>query len=99
MHITYQTAFVDDAGKLQIRDDVYGRDARLLAALKGDDRRVADVPVERAAAELRPSAGAPAGALCAAAATTAAAAFFERLFGGGPPEPPAPVRNRRSYAR
>jgi murein L,D-transpeptidase YcbB/YkuD len=27
VHLTYQTAFVDDAGKLQIRDDVYGRDA------------------------------------------------------------------------
>ena len=47
VHITYQTAFVDDAGKLQIRDDIYGRDARVLAALKGDERRMADVPVER----------------------------------------------------
>ena len=28
VHLTYQTAFVDDAGKLQIRDDIYGRDAR-----------------------------------------------------------------------
>jgi hypothetical protein len=47
VHITYQTAFVDDAGKLQLRDDLYGRDAQLLAVLKGSDRRVADVPVER----------------------------------------------------
>jgi L,D-transpeptidase YcbB len=46
VHLTYQTAFVDDAGHLAIRDDVYGRDARLLAALKGEDRRVADVPIE-----------------------------------------------------
>jgi murein L,D-transpeptidase YcbB/YkuD len=46
VHITYQTAFVDDAGKLQIRDDLYGRDAALTAVLKGD-RRVADVPMER----------------------------------------------------
>ena len=28
VNITYQTAFVDDAGKLQFRKDVYGRDAR-----------------------------------------------------------------------
>ena len=42
-HLTYQTAFVDDAGKLQIRDDVYGRDARLLAILKGSERKVADI--------------------------------------------------------
>jgi murein L,D-transpeptidase YcbB/YkuD len=47
VHITYQTAFVDDAGHLVIRDDVYGRDARVLAALKGEERRVADAPVER----------------------------------------------------
>ncbi len=47
VHITYQTAFVDDAGHLAIREDVYGRDARLLAALKGEERRIADAPVER----------------------------------------------------
>ena len=47
VHLTYQTAFVDDAGHLEIREDVYGRDARLLAALKGEDRRIADVPIER----------------------------------------------------
>jgi hypothetical protein len=47
VHLTYQTAFVDDAGKLVIREDVYGRDARILAALKGDERRVADVAIER----------------------------------------------------
>jgi L,D-transpeptidase YcbB len=47
VHLTYQTAFVDEAGKLQIREDVYGRDQRILAALKGDERRVADVAIER----------------------------------------------------
>ena len=34
VHITYQTAFVDDAGKLQIRRDIYGRDATMLSLLK-----------------------------------------------------------------
>jgi murein L,D-transpeptidase YcbB/YkuD len=43
--LTYQTAFVDDAGKLQFREDIYGRDRALLAILKGD-RKDADVPVE-----------------------------------------------------
>src|SRR5216684_2370657 len=52
VHLTYQTAFVDDAGHLAIREDVYGRDARLLAALKGEDRRVADVPIERREASI-----------------------------------------------
>jgi L,D-transpeptidase YcbB len=47
VHITYQTAFVDEAGHLAIREDVYGRDVRLLAALRGEERRIADAPVER----------------------------------------------------
>ena len=34
VNITYQTAFVDDAGKLQFRKDVYGRDATMIALLK-----------------------------------------------------------------
>ncbi len=52
VHLTYQTAFVDDAGHLAIREDVYSRDSRLLAALKGEDRRIADVPVERREASI-----------------------------------------------
>jgi murein L,D-transpeptidase YcbB/YkuD len=46
VNLTYQTAFVDDAGKLEFRDDIYGRDKTLLAILKGSDRKVADIPVE-----------------------------------------------------
>jgi murein L,D-transpeptidase YcbB/YkuD len=48
VHLTYQSAYVDDAGKLVIRDDVYGRDAKLIAIMKGDERRVADIGVDRA---------------------------------------------------
>jgi murein L,D-transpeptidase YcbB/YkuD len=36
VHLTYQTAFVDETGRLVFRDDIYGLDARVLAALKGD---------------------------------------------------------------
>jgi murein L,D-transpeptidase YcbB/YkuD len=43
VHLTYQTAFVDDAGTLQIRDDIYGRDARHIAIFRSDERRVADI--------------------------------------------------------
>ncbi len=48
VHLTYQTAFVDDAGKLQLREDVYGRDARMIAILKSNERKVADIAIERA---------------------------------------------------
>ena len=43
VHLTYQTAYVDDAGTLQIKDDIYGRDARHIAVFRSDERRVADV--------------------------------------------------------
>jgi murein L,D-transpeptidase YcbB/YkuD len=49
VHITYQTAFVDPSGKLQVRDDVYGLDAKLMSILKGSERQVADVAIERPA--------------------------------------------------
>jgi hypothetical protein len=52
VHLTYQTAFVDEAGHLAVRQDIYGRDSRLLAALKSDDRRFADAPVERKEASI-----------------------------------------------
>lgn len=48
VHLTYQTAFVDDAGNLQIRDDIYSLDSRYLAIVRGDERRVADVATPRA---------------------------------------------------
>jgi len=34
VHLTYQTAFVDNAGKLQTRRDIYNLDSRTLAAIR-----------------------------------------------------------------
>ena len=36
VHLTYQTAFVDNAGKLQMRRDIYNLDSRTLAAIKSE---------------------------------------------------------------
>jgi L,D-transpeptidase YcbB len=47
VHLTYQTAFVDDEGKLEFREDIYGRDQALLAILKGNERKLADIPIQR----------------------------------------------------
>jgi murein L,D-transpeptidase YcbB/YkuD len=38
VHLTYQTAYVSDKGDLVIRDDIYGLDRRVIAAMKGEDR-------------------------------------------------------------
>jgi murein L,D-transpeptidase YcbB/YkuD len=49
VHLTYQTAFVDADGKLQLREDIYGFDAKMIAMLKNSsERRVADIAIERA---------------------------------------------------
>ena len=49
VHLMYQTAFVDEAGKLQFREDIYGLDTKLMSILKGSERQVADVAIERPA--------------------------------------------------
>jgi murein L,D-transpeptidase YcbB/YkuD len=46
VYITYQTAFVDDAGRAQARADIYGLDRSTLNILRGD-RRNSDTPIAR----------------------------------------------------
>jgi len=46
VHLTYQTAFIDNAGKLQIRRDVYNLDSRTLAAIKSE-RGIVEAAPER----------------------------------------------------
>jgi murein L,D-transpeptidase YcbB/YkuD len=46
VYITYQTAFVDDAGKLQTRADIYGIDKDLTNIMHGE-RAVAGIPTPR----------------------------------------------------
>jgi L,D-transpeptidase YcbB len=96
VNITYQTAFVDDAGKLQLRKDVYGRDATMLALLKGSRSK----DLENVVAHSQPSYGGgshpnlPAGVSFASDNTYSGPSFFERLFGGPSTTPPAPVGRR-----
>jgi murein L,D-transpeptidase YcbB/YkuD len=44
VHLTYQTAFVDNVGKLQIRPDVYNLDSRTLAAIKSERGSIEPAP-------------------------------------------------------
>jgi L,D-transpeptidase YcbB len=47
VHITYQTAFVDHSGQLNLREDLYGLDAAVLKLMRGSERMIADTPIPR----------------------------------------------------
>jgi murein L,D-transpeptidase YcbB/YkuD len=96
VHLTYQTAFVDDQGKLEFREDIYGRDHALLAILNGAERKVADVPIQhkeyRQALPDNPWSGAGRG-------YAGGTSFFTQLFGGPSTRPVLrrPVAQYRAY--
>jgi L,D-transpeptidase YcbB len=115
VHLTYQTAFVDDAGKLEFREDLYGRDKALIALLTGPEKRVADVPIEHKidiahrqvlAVPDSPSLWGNGGGgrgYYPAQGGGDGGGFFARLFGGGfsqQPVPPRPIgRQHRRVSR
>ena len=87
VNITYQTAFVDDAGKLQFRKDVYGRDATMLALLRNAETRIWKTWWRIPSRAMRR----PTGNLPAASALPATTSFRTLL--------PAAVRRRRRPLR
>lgn len=97
VNITYQTAFVDDAGKLQFRKDVYGRDSTMINILKNSRGK----DLENIVAHSQPSYSRPATTLPSGVAVanngggfgSSGPNFFERLF-GAPTPPPTPVGRR-----
>ncbi len=108
VHLTYQTAFVDEHGDLQFRDDVYGRDKALLAILKSDERKVADIPIERKENTIRrevlalpdqPSLWGGHGFFGGGPSADNGGGFFARLFGNPAPPPPPPPARRHSAQR
>jgi L,D-transpeptidase YcbB len=100
VNITYQTAFVDDAGKLQVRRDIYGRDATMIEMLRNAHGR----DMEAYVAHAQPSYSHPAGNLPTGVSFasdnsySSGPSFFERLF-GGPPAPPPVLIGRRPPPR
>jgi L,D-transpeptidase YcbB len=103
VHLTYQTGFVNDQGKLEFREDIYGRDQALLAILNGAERKVADIPIQRRDSTMRRQ-------LLAAPDNFRGGwgrgfggglNFFTQLFGGPSmrttPVPRRPVAQHRTY--
>ena len=96
VHLTYQSAFVDDAGKLQIRRDVYNVDARTLAAIRSERGMVEPQP-ERGK-EVASSGSSSGQRRAAVQQQPRAFSFLEALFGrSGPIQPqaarPSPPRS------
>ncbi len=95
VHLTYQTAFVDADGKLQLREDVYGRDQRMIQQLKGSERKVADIAQDRApnssAKPVRMTPGLYGGSR--GYEYGGGGSFFDWMFGGGQPYA-APTRRQ-----
>jgi L,D-transpeptidase YcbB len=99
VNITYQTAFVDDGGKLQFRKDVYGRDATMINILKnGRGKDLENVVAHSQPSYSRPATTLPNGVLAANNGGSSGLNFFERLF-GAPTPPPAPVGRRPQQQR
>jgi murein L,D-transpeptidase YcbB/YkuD len=104
VNITYQTAFVDDGGKLQFRRDVYGRDATMIALLKNArGKDLENVVAHSQPSYSRPVGNLPAGVSFASDNTSSGfssgPSFFERLFGGPPTPPPAPIGRHQPQRR
>ena len=102
VNITYQTAFVDDAGTLQFRKDVYGRDATMLSLLRaGRSRDLENVIAHSQPNYVHPV---PDGVRIASdnSWSSGGPSFFERLFGAPTPAPVSPGRRpqqRRVFDR
>jgi L,D-transpeptidase YcbB len=87
VHLTYQTATIEDDGQLTIRQDVYGLDSRVLGLIKTErgmidqttkerDREVANVATATSRKPVRQQ-----------AMPQNPVGFFQALFGGVPPQP------------
>ena len=57
VHLTYQTAFSDSAGKLQFRRDIYNLDGRTLAAIKSQRDRLEPAPERKQEQEIASGSG------------------------------------------
>jgi L,D-transpeptidase YcbB len=86
VHLTYQTAYVDDDGQLVMRSDVYGLDSRVMALIK-TERGMIDVATKEHDRDSANSATASARRSVKPPPQPQSGGFFQALFGGGQPAP------------
>ncbi len=92
VHLTYQSAFVDDNGKLQVRPDVYNLDSRTLAAIKSERAIIETIPEGKSEQVIASGSGGR------RATTPRPVSFFGSLFfAGTPPRPPRDIHYRRGW--
>jgi murein L,D-transpeptidase YcbB/YkuD len=90
VHATYQSAFVDDNGKLQVRRDLYNLDGRTLAAIKSERVIIEPAPEGKSEQEIASASGRR------KPAPPRTVSFFQSFFFGGPAQVrPAPARQAR----
>jgi hypothetical protein len=94
VNIVYQTAFVDDAGKLEFRNDIYGRDAKMISLLNGSGKNLETVIAHSQPTYTRPTNVRVPGE---SFADSSGPNLFEMLFGGGRPQREEPQPRRRVY--
>ncbi|WP_213773532.1 L,D-transpeptidase family protein [Bradyrhizobium sp. dw_78] len=100
VNITYQTAFVDEAGKLEFRKDIYGRDGLMLSLLRNSKNKDMEAVVAHAQPSYsHPVGNLPTGPSLASDNSSSGPSFFERLFGGSTPAPAPPRPQRRIFTR
>ena len=102
VHLTYQTAFVDDDGRLEFREDMYGRDQVLIAILRGEERKIAESPVDRREGYSGRAAATPGyyqSGFYQGSFQNSGGNFFSRLFGGGFGDPQPAPRRRAAQGR
>jgi L,D-transpeptidase YcbB len=87
--LTYQNAFVDDAGNLQIRRDIYNVDSRTLAAIKTERGAIEPAQERKREEEVATT------SQRRSVAQPRTVSFFEALFGFGRPAQGRPVPPRR----
>ena len=98
VHLTYQTAFVDSAGKLQMRRDIYNLDSRTLAAIKSGRGGIEAPPERKREHELVASTQRRAAPPAPAVPAARSGSMFQSMFNptpsyyGRPAVPPAVYR-------